>query len=94
MLLALAGLDYLLLSICSIAFACNAKNFAIVCAVFFLLFFFLLVFDGPPKVFLLTFHHLFPKNRVAKIKLISLNTLKKTCVKFILLVVIRDACGT
>ena len=93
MSLAVAALDYLLLSICFIAFACNAKSFAIVYAVFFFFSFSSSFLAGPPKAFLRTFYQWFPKKRVAKNGLISKDTLRKFCVKIILLVAIRDPCG-
>ena len=75
---------------CVLRVACNFLQFFF----FFSFSFSSLFLERLQKYFLLTFHHSLPKKRVTKIGIISLDTLKKTCVKILPLVVIRDACGT
>ena len=58
------------------AFRCNAKRFAIMILVCFLFFPFVQFLDVLTS-FLGTFYHLLPRKCVAKIGLISFDTLKK-----------------
>ena len=53
----------------------------------------LLHLGGLPKVFLRTFHDILPRKRVTKVRLVSLDTLKKVSVTNVIQHVVSDACG-
>ena len=85
-----------------IAFACNAKSFAIafIFLSYFIFFFHFIVLalflDGQIRVFLRIFHHSLPRKRVASIGLVSLDTMANILLMICLLldtrVTVKVAC--
>ena len=76
-----------------IAFACNAKSFAIAFLFSSFYFFFLSLFlDGLLKAFLRMFHDSLPRKLAVKIRFVTLDTIKKVSLNNIFQDFLCDAC--